>query len=86
MLIHLQIENSQPLAGTAASEGSDPRRFDGWLELLTVISELVEHRRGREAWRWRQHYTSGRASAPMEQRFALLNAPTGGNQVAAALP
>jgi hypothetical protein len=45
MLIHLQIENSQPLAGTAASEGSDPRRFDGWLELLTVISELVERRR-----------------------------------------
>jgi hypothetical protein len=45
MLIHLQIENPQPLAGTAASEGSDPLHFDGWLELLTVISELVEHRR-----------------------------------------
>jgi hypothetical protein len=42
MLIHLQIENPQPLAGTAASEGSDPLHFDGWLELLTVISELVE--------------------------------------------
>jgi hypothetical protein len=42
MLIHLRIENPQPLAGTAASEDSDPLHFDGWLELLTVISELVE--------------------------------------------
>jgi hypothetical protein len=28
-------------AGTAAVEGGDPLRFDGWLELLRVVSELV---------------------------------------------
>ena len=41
VLIRLWIEGSQPLAGTAATEGSEPLRFDGWLELLRVISELV---------------------------------------------
>jgi hypothetical protein len=41
VLIGLWIEGSQPLAGTAATEGSERLRFDGWLELLRVISELV---------------------------------------------
>jgi hypothetical protein len=41
MLIHVWIEGSQPLAGTAAIEGSEPLHFDGWLELLWVVSELV---------------------------------------------
>ncbi len=41
MLIHVRIERSQPLAGTAAIEGSEPLHFDGWLELLRVVSELV---------------------------------------------
>ena len=41
VLIRLWIESSQPLAGTAATEGSEPLRFDGWLELLRVVSELV---------------------------------------------
>ena len=41
VLIHVWIEGSQPLAGTAAIEGGDPLRFDGWLELLRVVSELV---------------------------------------------
>ena len=41
MLIRLWIEDSQPLTGMAAIEESEPRRFDGWLELLTVVSELV---------------------------------------------
>ena len=41
MLIRLWIEGSQPLAGTAATEGSEPLRFEGWLELLRVVSELV---------------------------------------------
>jgi hypothetical protein len=31
----------EPLAGTAATEGSEPLRFDGWLELLRVVSELA---------------------------------------------
>ena len=41
MLIHVWVERTQPLAGTAAIEGAEPRRFDGWLELLNVVSELV---------------------------------------------
>jgi hypothetical protein len=41
VLIRLWIEGSQPLAGTAATAGSEPLRFDGWLELLGVVSELV---------------------------------------------
>jgi hypothetical protein len=41
MLIHVWIEGRQPLAGTAAIEGREPVRFDGWLELLRVVSELV---------------------------------------------
>jgi hypothetical protein len=41
VLIRIRIEGTQPLAGTAATKGSKPVRFDGWLELLTVVSELV---------------------------------------------
>ena len=41
VLIRIWIEGGQPLAGTAAVEGGEPLRFDGWLELLRVVSELV---------------------------------------------
>jgi hypothetical protein len=41
VLIRIWIEGSQPLAGTAAIEEGEPLRFDGWLELLRVVSELV---------------------------------------------
>jgi hypothetical protein len=41
VLIHVWTEGSQPLAGTAAIEGSEPLHFDGWLELLRVVSELM---------------------------------------------
>ena len=41
MLIRIWVKRMEPLAGTAATEGSEPLRFDGWLELLRVVSELV---------------------------------------------
>ncbi len=41
MLIHIRVERTQPLAGTATTADAEPRRFDGWLELLTALSELV---------------------------------------------
>ena len=41
MLIRIRISNTQPLTGTAATEGRDTLHFDGWLELLRVVSELV---------------------------------------------
>jgi hypothetical protein len=42
VLISVWIEASQPLTGIAAIEGGEPRHFDGWLELLRVVSELVD--------------------------------------------
>ena len=41
VLIRIMIETTQPLAGTAASETGDLLPFHGWLELLRVISQLV---------------------------------------------
>jgi hypothetical protein len=41
VLIRIWIHRTRPLAGTAATEQSGPLHFDGWLELLRVISELV---------------------------------------------
>jgi hypothetical protein len=48
VLIRVWIEGSQPLAGTAAIERGEPLRFDGWLELLRVVSELVAARTTRQ--------------------------------------
>ena len=42
MLISIWIEGSEPLVGTAAIAGGEPLRFDGWLELLSVVSELID--------------------------------------------
>jgi hypothetical protein len=41
MLIRISIETTQPLVGAAATEGGDPVPFEGWLDLLKVVSELV---------------------------------------------
>jgi hypothetical protein len=41
VLIRIRMERAQPLAGTAETEGTEPLAFDGWLELLRVLSELV---------------------------------------------
>ena len=41
MLIRIWVSRTEPLAGTAATEGAGPLRFDGWLEPLRVVSELV---------------------------------------------
>lgn len=41
MLIRIWIASTQPLAGTAVTKGREPVHFDGWLELLRVLSELV---------------------------------------------
>jgi hypothetical protein len=41
VLIRVWIERAEPLAGTAAVEGAEPLAFQGWLDLLRVLSELV---------------------------------------------
>ena len=48
MLIRISVESSQPLAGSAASDEAGPLHFDGWLELLRVVSELVTPARSGE--------------------------------------
>ena len=42
MLISIQIEMTQPLTGTASSEGRGPVSFVGWMALLRAVSELTE--------------------------------------------
>jgi hypothetical protein len=44
LLIRLSIETTEPLSGTAAIEGGDPLPFKGWLDLLSVITELARPR------------------------------------------
>jgi hypothetical protein len=41
MLINIAIEKTQPLTGTATSNGKAPVPFAGWLELLRAVAELV---------------------------------------------
>jgi hypothetical protein len=45
VLIRVWIERTQPLAGTATTGEAEPLHFDGWLELLRVLSELITARR-----------------------------------------
>ena len=49
MLIRISVESSQPLTGSAASDEAGPLYFDGWLELLKVVSELVTPARDEDA-------------------------------------
>lgn len=42
MMIRVTIETATPLRGDAAAEAGGPsRRFEGWMELLGVLAELV---------------------------------------------
>jgi hypothetical protein len=41
VLIRIWIHSTHPLTGAAATRGSGPLRFDGWLDLLRVISQLA---------------------------------------------
>jgi hypothetical protein len=39
--IRVWVDRTQPLAGTAATGEAAPLAFDGWLELLRVLSDQV---------------------------------------------
>jgi hypothetical protein len=41
MQIRISIEKAEPLTGTAATAGTRPLSFVGWLEMLRAVSELV---------------------------------------------
>ena len=42
MLITIEIEKTQPLTGTASTDGKSSVSFVGWMSLLRAISELTE--------------------------------------------
>ena len=42
MEIHISIQTTEPLTGTATTGNEGPLHFEGWLELLHVISTLVQ--------------------------------------------
>ena len=44
MEIRISIQTTEPLAGSATTGDRGPLRFEGWLELLGVLSTLI----GRE--------------------------------------
>jgi len=52
VLIRVWIEDSQPLAGTAAIEGGEPLRFDGWPEYTETLGFQVNTSAasGAEGW------------------------------------
>ncbi len=41
MEIHIAIWTTEPLAGAARTESAGPLPFEGWLELLHVLSTLI---------------------------------------------
>jgi hypothetical protein len=41
MVIRLRIDKADPLTGSAATDERRPLPFEGWIELLGVLSELV---------------------------------------------
>ncbi len=50
MEIRISVQTTEPLAGTATAGSQGPLHFEGWLELLRVLSALVgpEGGSGRE--------------------------------------
>lgn len=47
VLIHLQVDAEEPPEGTVGPAGGPLRPFAGWLELLSVLSELLDGASGR---------------------------------------
>ena len=41
VVIRVSIEQAEPLRGTAATEDRAPVAFEGWMEFLGVVSELL---------------------------------------------
>lgn len=42
MEIHLQVDTVQPPSGRVVATDGDVAAFDGWLDLMRVLSELLE--------------------------------------------
>jgi len=42
MLIKIWRDQTRALSGRVAVEGAAPRRFEGWLQLLGILAELLD--------------------------------------------
>ena len=42
MLIRIWRDETQALSGRVALDDAEPRRFEGWLQLLRILAELLE--------------------------------------------
>lgn len=40
-VIRIDVDRSEPLAGTATLEDGDTLAFEGWMELMRVVAELL---------------------------------------------
>jgi hypothetical protein len=49
MVITIWVEDRHPLAGRAAGGDQPPRPFAGWLQLLGLLSDLVDPQEASEA-------------------------------------
>jgi hypothetical protein len=49
MVITIWVEDRFPVVGRARVDGRPPRPFAGWLQLLGLLSDLVEGQEGSEA-------------------------------------
>jgi hypothetical protein len=45
VLIHIWPDEAHPLSGRVARDGQEPRRFTGWLQLLSILSEWLDPER-----------------------------------------
>jgi len=45
VLIQIWHDEAQPLSGDVARDGQEPRRFAGWLQLLSILSEWLDPER-----------------------------------------
>jgi hypothetical protein len=49
MVITIWVEDQDPVAGRAGVGDQQPRPFAGWLQLLGLLSDLVERQEASEA-------------------------------------
>jgi hypothetical protein len=49
MVITIWVEDRHPVGGRAAGGDQPPRPFAGWLQLLGLLSDLIEQQEGSEA-------------------------------------
>jgi hypothetical protein len=49
MMITIWVEDRHPVVGRAAGGDEPPRSFAGWLQLLGLLSDLIERQETSEA-------------------------------------